>query len=215
MFLLDFLFPKQSLGGSEGAWITEGELKNLTLRPRIFETAALRSRGIKSLDRVFAMGGYRDSRLLKDAIHTFKYRRIPGVGEFLGGRLAEAVGGCANSILAKNSCLCPVPLHFLRQFWRGFNQAAYLAEQVSDATRVPVCNLLKRVRPTGHQAKRGKKDRWKALRGAFKMRSNNCDARVVYLVDDVFTTGSTLEECARTLKESGIARVEAIVLAYD
>ena len=211
MFLLDFLFPKQSLGGSEGAWITEEELKNLTLKPRIFETEELRSRGIKSLDRVFAMGGYHDSRLLKDAIHTFKYRRIPGVGEFLGGRLADSLTG-----LKRDACICPVPLHFLRQFWRGFNQAQYLAERVSDATRVPVCNLLKRVRPTGHQAKRGKKDRWKALSGAFRMRSKNLDSfKTIYLVDDVFTTGSTLEECARTLKEGGVKRVEAVVLAYD
>jgi len=212
MSFLDFLFPKQSLGGREGAWVTEEELESLTLRPKIFEIPELRKRGIRSLDRVFAMGGYHDSRLLKDAIHTFKYRRIPGVGEALADKLSES--SC--NVIDSDSCLCPVPLHFLRKFWRGFNQATYLAERVSKSAGVPVCNLLKRTRPTGHQAKRGKKERWKALRGAFRMKSKNCDGhKTVYLVDDVFTTGSTLEECARVLKKGGVERVEAVVLAYD
>ena len=224
--LLDYLFPKQSLQGEEGAWMTEEELRELRIVPRIFETSDLRKRGIRSLDRVFAMSSYHSSPLLKKAIHTFKYRRIPGLALFLQQELQKSVE--SRFPLSATAVLCPVPLHRFRKFQRGFNQAEMLSRYLSLLSNLPMLLLLRRIRSTGHQTWRGRKERWKALKGAFRpsirsslwLRATRDDTSMpmpkhVYLVDDVFTTGATLEECAKTLKAAGAERVEGIVLAYD
>jgi competence protein ComFC len=211
--ILDFLFPKFSLEGTEGDWVTPAEMDAFKTSPRAFEKEELTKRGIQSLDRVFAMSSYQDSPLLQKAIRTFKYRRIPGVGDALKACLAELIR--KEHPLDPNGCLAPVPLYFLRRFKRGFNQAEMLAWYITAVTHVPTKKILKRIRNTGHQSRRTREERWKALTGAFRVARKRKLPSTVYLVDDVFTTGATLEECAKTLKAAGVERVEGIVLAYD
>jgi ComF family protein len=218
--LLDFLFPTYSLLEREGEWITSSELSQLVSHPRLFEAAELHMLGMASLDRVLAVSTYSEAPLLRKAIHAFKYRRIPAVGEKLKEVFKTSfltyMSACANA------CICPVPLHFTRKFWRGFNQAEILAGALADATGLPLTHLLMRIRPTGHQARRPRGERLTAMKGAFRVRAR---ARAgvgtgmnwpfcVYLVDDLFTTGATMEECARVLKEAGVMRVEGVVLAH-
>lgn len=218
---LEYLFPKRSLVGVEGHWITEGELKGLRSAPRIFSREELEKRGIRSIERVFAMSNYRSSPLLKKAIHTFKYGRIPGIASVLQEELRKCL--ISRFPLSASAVICPVPLHRFRRFQRGFNQAEILSRYVSHALEIPMQPLLRRIRPTGHQTRRGREDRWKAVKGAFgatclagrQAQGDTSMPRHVYLIDDVFTTGATLEECARTLKAAGVERVEGIVLAYD
>jgi ComF family protein len=212
MTLLDFLFPKRSLQGSEGAWITVDEQMRLRSTSKIFTSSVLRERGLTHVDQIFAMSTYQQCPFLKEAIRRFKYRRIPGVGEVLCKHLADAVS--EKMELESNACFCPVPLHWSREFQRGFNQAQILSSSLSLRLDIGIQPLLKRVRPTGHQAHRGRQDRLRALQRAFRVRQM-AHPHTVYLVDDVFTTGATLEECAKTLKEAGVQRVEGIVLAYD
>ncbi len=210
--LLDFLFPKTSLRGEEGEWITEKEMRELKIEPRIFSKEELKQRGLSALDQVFAMSAYRHSPLLKKAIHTFKYRRIKEVSAVLQEELVRLLH--SHFPLSFSAALCPVPLHIFRRFQRGFNQAEILARYLSLKTGVPMHILLRRIRPTGHQAWRGKEERFRAVEGAFRASSKHVPKHV-YVVDDVFTTGATLEECARILKLAGAERVEGIVLAYD
>ncbi|HLD08380.1 MAG TPA: ComF family protein [Candidatus Peribacterales bacterium] len=211
--LLDFLFPKTSLRGSEGEWMSPEEISCLRFTSRIFPGEELRKRGVLSIDRIFAMGSYRDTPLLKKVIHTFKYRRIPRLSILLTEELNRAL--VEYFPLDQEKVLCPVPLHFLRKFERGFNQAELLAAHLSKKWKMEVAPLLRRVRPTGHQVRRTRAERWKALRGAFEGKRGFPVPQRVILVDDVFTTGATLEECARVLKALGVQKVEAIVLAYD
>lgn len=216
--------------GSEGAWITEEELRLLVAAPVIEEREVLRRRGLHSLDRLVAASTYRQCPLLRKAIHTFKYRRIPA--------LAEALAGLLPRDLPSDAVLCPVPLHWTRRFSRGFNQSALLAEAIVNRSRdtslrLPgangrqVClpsgergrgrivqNLLKRVRATGSQAKRHRAERLTALESAFQCIVSDPPASVV-LMDDLSTTGATLEECAKALKEAGVKRVEGWVIAHD
>lgn len=211
--LLNFLFPQTSLTGAEGEWITCAELRKLASHPRLFEKKELERRGLTSLDRLFAASSYRECPLLRKAIHSFKYRMLHGVGE----RLQEIFVRELQHIVPKNSdaCICPVPLHFFRIFSRGFNQAEMLADSFSLATGMPVNKLISRIRPTGHQTKRTREERWKAMCGAFRIRARTPAPLHVYLVDDVFTTGATMEECAMVLKQAGVIRVDGIALAYD
>ena len=210
--LLDLLFPRRSLRGEEGAWITENERRTLKLTPALLTTTDLRKRGLKSIDAVVAAGSYDTSPLLKKAVLTLKLRGIEDIAEELGHRMADAVHGLL--ILPKHlqdttPILCPVPLHWTRRFHRGFNQADLLARAVSRELAWDVRPILERTRRTGKQALRARHERLSAMTDAFK--STVHPPRVVILIDDLCTTGATLDACASAVKDAGTEYVAALV----
>lgn len=209
-FLLDFLFPRRSLSGTEGQWITEEERIRLRSHPVIEEEGALRRRGLLSLDRLIAASTYADCPLLRKAIAAFKYGHIVTLDRELARLLLSAVPPSS----VKDAVLCPVPLHWVRRFQRGFNQADRLAQIVADERGYAVSPLLKRRRWTGSQAKRGRSERLTAMEAAFACTQPHPPVRVI-LIDDVSTTGATLDQCALALKRAGVQRVEAWVIAHD
>lgn len=209
--LLDALFPRTSLGGQAGTWVTPAELAAMQSVPVVLERAVLRDRGIVSLDRIVAAGQYDNGPLLQSAILTLKYRRIRTLATPLGTLLVRAAPLLS---LPSSTVLCPVPLHWTRQFSRGFNQSALLAAIVSEANGWQVHEMLRRVRPTGHQAHRSRAARMTAMCDAFAtMQFLNSVPSTVVLIDDVCTTGATLDACAIALKQAGVQRVEALVVA--
>jgi ComF family protein len=108
----------------------------------------------------------------------------------------------------------PVPLHPRRLRERGFNPAALLARAIARASHArfdPA--LLLRVRDTPSQTGQGRRARRANVRGAFRVKEGTRAPGVVWLVDDVVTTASTLEECARTLRRAGARRVVAVCVA--
>lgn len=117
-------------------------------------------------------------------------------------RGSEVLDGC--------DVVVPVPLYPLRQLSRGFNQADELAPFLN----LPVSKALRRTRNTGSQADLPAASRHGNVRGAFAVtRDNDIRGRCVVLVDDVSTTGATLEACGRTLLEAGAREVRAIIAA--
>ncbi len=110
--------------------------------------------------------------------------------------------------------ITPVPLHRRRRRERGFNQAAELAGVLASRCGRPVVHLLERTRATETQTHFDRRQRMENLRNAFRPRKNAVmqDLRIL-LVDDVLTTGSTLDECARVLRGAGAAEVRAVVVA--
>ncbi len=108
--------------------------------------------------------------------------------------------------------LVPVPLHRYRYNWRGFNQAEEIAKLAGE-----VINGLDRVRATAQQASiENKQARFENLQGCFAVKkemAETVEGKEVILVDDVFTSGATMRECARVLKEIGAKRVWGLVLA--
>lgn len=109
--------------------------------------------------------------------------------------------------------LLPVPLHWWREYRRTYNQSFLLSEYVSSRYGIPICrDLLVRTRPTPQQKKLPGKQRLRNLKGAFRA-APECQGRSIVLIDDVVTTGSTLSECARTLKKTGAYRVYAACVA--
>jgi ComF family protein len=213
--LLDFFFPLRSLSGAEGSrWITEEERNMITLRPLLLSQEVLRQRGLTHIDFVLAAGSYDDSPLLKKAILTFKYKRIPGLADDLARFMNQSMDGLPLPPKGGPFVLCPVPLHWTRLFHRGFNQALLLANTIGAAKEWPVVELLSRIRPTGHQAWRPREERLTALKGAFRAATKTSMPSSVLLIDDLCTTGATLDECARALKEAGVSYVGAMVAAY-
>ena len=104
--------------------------------------------------------------------------------------------------------LIPVPLHPLRERERGYNQAALLADALGKSWQIPVAAALQRNIATETQTRFDRKQRMKNLRGAFRVsKPERIAGKTILLVDDVFTTGSTLDECARTLLDAGSSAV--------
>lgn len=214
--LLDLLFPRKSLTGNDGAWITEEERKRLRLSPTLLHKKELEKRGLKYIDAIVAAGKYDDSPLLKKAILTFKYKRIRPLGTELGNWMTDALHGLLippANLRGIPPVLCPVPLHWTRKMHRGFNQAELLASVIGEKAEWRVASLLLRKRATGHQAWRQKAERLTVLENVFQSRSTAPLPSYVVLVDDLSTTGATLDECAKTLKKAGVAYVAAIVAA--
>ncbi len=208
--LIDLLFPPASLRREPGAWLTEDERAALRVHAVVLEGATLLKAGMPCLDRLVAAAPYGSSLLLREAIRRFKYRRVSAYADELGRMIVEASDFLPSY---PPPVLCPVPLHWTRQFLRGFNQSQVLAEAVAAAHGWHMHQLLQRTRPTGSQARRGRSERRVALRDAFRWRGGeNVPSRVV-LIDDVATTGATLDACACALKDAGVSRVDAITLA--
>ena len=107
--------------------------------------------------------------------------------------------------------IVPVPLHPRRYAERGFNQARLLADILGQKIGRPVVDLLKRDRYTLQQAKLSREERQLNVHHAFL--NSNFNANAVLLVDDVFTTGATMQECARVLKASGVKKVIGLSVA--
>ena len=148
-----------------------------------------------------------------DVIHQFKYGAKSYLSESLGPLFAQFTG---NLFLKSDKLLTmPVPLHPKRLRERGFNQSLLLARHVAVQLGTDLDFLsLRRIKYTSPQTGLGKEERRKNVRNAFQLtHSEAVKGKTVLLVDDVATTGNTLNECARILKKSGSRDVFCLVLA--
>jgi ComF family protein len=144
---------------------------------------------------------------MKEMLHALKYERRRSISPRLGALMRDRCG----ELLLDADVVVPVPLHSRREYERGFNQAEDLARHLG----LPLARLLRRVRHTPSQIDLPKEQRRANVKDAFALapRSPLPAPRVVVLVDDVSTTGSTLEACARVLKTAGVKEVRALTAA--
>jgi len=146
---------------------------------------------------------------MKEIIHALKYERRRSIAAPLGA-LMRVTGA---RLLKDADVVVPVPLHPRREYERGFNQADDLARQLG----LPVVPLLKRIVHTQSQIELPKEQRQQNVKDAFAFLpapgSRLPVPGVVVLVDDVSTTGSTLDACARVLKRAGVKEVRALTAA--
>ncbi len=166
--------------------------------------------------RARSMARYRpsaegDRHSLPSLIRRHKY----GLDQSLHLALAEFLGGQLPYSSADCDVIVPVPLHLRRLWWGGFNQAALLAIAISRRLEVPFdLAALTRSRMTTPQTSQDHDARRRNVRRAFAVaRPARIKGRRVLLIDDVMTTGATVDECARVLMVSGAARVDVLTLA--
>ena len=147
---------------------------------------------------------------LREAIHVLKYRKARRVARPLGELLARHIAAQPYAFDA----VAAIPLHPSRQAARGFNQAEALAREVARALALPLIDgPLVRLRDTAQQATQaGTRARAAHMRGAFGWRGAPPPRRIV-LVDDVYTTGATMNACAEALRAAGAESVQALALA--
>jgi ComF family protein len=151
---------------------------------------------------------------LREAIHALKYRGRTRLAQPLGEMLAHCWAQFAPQG-AEVQLVIPVPLHVTRARERGFNQSELLARVVAQTHEVALnTTVLRRVRPTRPQIALSRSERADNVRGAFEVRDASAvKGHTVLLVDDMFTTGATLNECARALRHAGAEGVYCLTLA--
>jgi ComF family protein len=157
---------------------------------------------------------------VRQAIHAFKYRGRTALAAPLAALLweySQSRSG-ANISLHEVSVIVPIPLHPLRRWRRGYNQSELLAREFGALAKIPVAEMLRRVRHTQPQIALDAIHRADNVRGAFALNESGAgreysQLQSVLLMDDVATTGATLEECARVLKTGGVQTVYALTIA--
>lgn len=230
-FVLDVLFPVSCLScGRETGWFCESCLRNVKLveilacpscEKEITPHGALcppcrRAKEI-CLDALVTAASY-ENIFVKQLIHNFKYRFVSESAKPLAELMTKAT---VSHDLPLPHFLVPVPLHARRLRWRGFNQSELLAREISrnlaPPLSVPILNVLERRKNNKPQMEiKNYHERLKNMKNIFILRAGGARAvrnKNILLIDDVATTGATLEECAKVLKENGAKKVTAAVVA--
>lgn len=162
-------------------------------------------------DRARAAVRYDD--VARALVHAYKYGDRLDLAPLIGRWMARA----GHELLAGADGLIPVPLHWRRLWARRFNQSASLAAEISRLSKVPALHgALKRVRPTQQQVGLSKSERAQNVQGAFRVATDakaEIAGRRLILIDDVLTSGATVDTCARALLRAGAAHVDVLVFA--
>jgi len=167
--------------------------------------------GAYDFDFVRSFGAYSSS--MARAILMLKYGEITPLGGWFANQLANLAQRNVDAFAA--DAVVPVPLHPSRLRERGYNQAELIARPLARLLGIPYRSyLLVRTRPRPDKIRLTRRERWETVRGAYAMhRTAKVDKLRVLLVDDVFTTGATLDACSRALRGAGAVRVAGITVA--
>lgn len=149
---------------------------------------------------------------VQDSIYRFKYEGRQEYADFYGMDMARRLGEEMKSW--KGEAMIPVPIHYTRRNKRGFNQAELLANALSRYSGIPVReDMVKRCKKTVPQKKLDHHGRQNNLKKAFKIVQDDVKLKTIILVDDIYTTGSTIDAVARELKSAGVKKVYYIALS--
>jgi ComF family protein len=216
--LLDFIYPSQCLVCEISlptcAPLCSGCVESLKRRCRIHHYQGTDFEYLAAsfiLDRVITFWEY--SPDLELLIHGVKYRGLKSAGRKLG----ELVTACllSESFQSDADCIVPIPLHAGRQRDRGFNQSLIYSEPIAGILQVPVyTKAVRRIRPTETQTRLTAEERQRNVEDAFVVKNPALlEGRSVLLVDDVITSGATMNSCARACLEAGALSVTGMGLA--
>lgn len=151
--------------------------------------------------------------MVKDSLIRYKFYNKPGYYRTYASLIAYRLTKMTD--IKQFNMVLSVPLHRQKEFSRGYNQALLISRALSRELKLPECSgLLKRLKATETQSLLDKEKRHRNVKGAFAVEApENILEKSILLVDDILTTGSTLEECSRMLKQAGAIKVTAIVVA--
>jgi len=168
-------------------------------------------RGVYDFDLARSFGPY--TLPMSRAILMLKYGEVTSLGGWFARHLAELVELNPDAFLA--DVLVPVPLDAARLRERGYNQADLIARPLAQILGIPFRSyLLVRTKPRPDKVRLTRRERWETVRGAYAThKSAQVDKLRVLLVDDVFTTGATLDACSRALRQAGAVRVVGLTVA--
>lgn len=215
MGIVDFIFPRVCVGcAKEGQYICDRcrvkMLKPVAIcpmcsKPSLDGWTHARCKTPNGLDRLIIGLPYKG--MVQDCLKKVKYKSAWDVIEFLYKQ-------CDFGDL-ESSLITFVPMWEGKQRGRGFNQAEMIAKLMSAERKVPYLTLLQRTRETKPQYGLNKEQRISNIEGAFRMKMHESllNLRRIILVDDVWTTGATMRECAKALKRNGVREIWGVTLA--
>ncbi len=199
---LDIIYPKHCLNCDlEGSYWC-ANCKQLPIKTWDNHLSLV---GEKYFDEIYCLGDYED-KMLGELIKACKYKFVKELCSDLGELLAQ-------ELVARGlqGTIVPVPLSKRRMAWRGFNQAAEIAKIVSRTSKIEYFECLIKSGNYKAQAKLNEEARLKNLVNAFSV--TGVVPKNVILIDDVITTGATINECAKVLKENGTRYITVVALA--
>lgn len=242
-FLLDILFPRFCLGcGAEGTYLCDDckaileiseykyclcDSNPLRIPARPIGGPANQTKGkckkcdSKKLSGLYSSLSYKEKPLTRKLIHYFKYKPyyLKDLAKPLAQLIVDHISllGEPVDVLLKDSILIPIPVDKKKLKQRGYNQTEEIAKELAKITNTPlVSNVLIKTKKTAPQMGLAKEKRQENLKNAFACQNPEAiKAKKIFLIDDVYTTGSTMEECAITLKRVGAKEIWGIVIARD
>lgn len=185
-------------------------VSEVTLDAKVPKCFACR-REVYAFDCARSFGAYTDHMVR--AIGLLKYEKLTRLGQWFAERLHQVIQ--ADPALRPVDVVVPVPLHPARLRERGYNQAELIAKPLARKLHLPLGPyLLVRTKPRPSRLLLSRRERWLTVRGAYEIRKGaRVDNLRVLLIDDVFTTGATLDACARALKKAGAKSVIGLTVA--
>lgn len=221
-YILDFIFPRECVGcGIEGWWICpECQKEIIALKsPYCPNCKKLNQDGRfcrncrekYKLKGIIIAGHYKFGPL-REAIHSYKYNGIFALEKYFQPLIMARL---KNNLPPGEKIIIPVPLHYKKETERGFNQAERLAKIIATEFKLPLeTKILVRTKETDSQMSLKKKERRENIAHAFKIiDQEKIKNKIVLLVDDVATTGLTLNEAAKVLLGAGAKAVWGVVIA--
>ncbi|PIR94563.1 hypothetical protein COT97_00805 [Candidatus Falkowbacteria bacterium CG10_big_fil_rev_8_21_14_0_10_39_11] len=167
-----------------------------------------------SLDQIIVSVRYKGT-VIEKIIHEYKFNFIEELAEFLANLLLEKISH-QNVHLDHTTIVCPIPLHPKRFAERGFNQSAVLAQFIAKGFGCQYQDkTIVRSKYTDQQAKLNRSERIDNLHQAFTINNHELKNKTIVLVDDVITSGTTMNEAAKCLKQAGAATVIAMAVAHN
>lgn len=149
---------------------------------------------------------------MSDIIYAFKNGNRPEYGNVFASKMARYLGDTIRNYNA--DCLVPIPLHADKLKIRGYNQSEILARGLSQKLSIPVRNdILFRISNTSQQKKLNSEQRQENVKKAFHMAQNGVKLKSVILVDDVYTTGNTMDAAAYAMKQCGVSQIHFVTVA--
>jgi competence protein ComFC len=221
-FILNILFPTRGASCSkEGDFLCNDCVERLKIKDLRLKSVCPSKLDFKYLDGVIYGLGYAENPGIQAAVQQFKYKYTIDLVEYFGDLIADKIRQL-NMTRNHQIVLIPVPLHKKRLNQRGFNQAELIARAVKERVgdSVVISNSLERVKHTRQQARLNKKERHENLEDAFILNTKFTHSSasvgmtpIYFIVDDICTTGATLENCAKVLKDAGIEKIYGLVIA--
>ena len=202
--ILDLIFPKFCIGcGKFNTHICKSCYEQINFYPFAIQPKLKNC----ALDGIFVMAQY--ETIIKKLVVSLKYENIKDIGQTLARMIYHTTS------FPQVKAITSVPLHPKRKHQRGFNQATEIAQELSKITQTPFQKLLTRTKHSIPQAKIGDKNqRLIHLKNTFALTQKISNLKSVLIIDDVTTTGTTLNECALILKQAGVKKIYGLVVAH-
>lgn len=218
--LKHFIFPRVCPGCQRSLFRYEkalcnicwGNLKTIDINSNQNSLIIDRLAGRVDLKQAFSMMRFYQGGIAQKLLHAIKYHGKDKLAIELGNRFGEILQG--NLIFDDTTILVPVPIHPLKLQQRGYNQSEKIAEGISKSINIPMIpHAMERIQFHISQTQKGKEARWEEIKSDFFAKSEKVKDRDIILVDDVCTSGATIEACANALNIEGVKSISLLTIA--